>query len=143
MKVNNLMLGDLVEYNGYVCRVYSISLPFPRIEEKYSDKSIITLWCDGFISVTEDEIEPIHITREILKKNGFEVTHESDYRTKWVNSDDDWLIEYSISKSDTARNFLRIYLEAPVIQMRVPYVHELQHALRLCGLSELADNFKV
>lgn len=23
------------------------------------------------------------------------------------------------------------------------YVHELQHALRLCGLNELADNFKV
>ena len=23
------------------------------------------------------------------------------------------------------------------------YVHELQHALRLCGLNEIADNFKI
>lgn len=23
------------------------------------------------------------------------------------------------------------------------YVHQLQHALRLCGLDELADNFKI
>lgn len=26
---------------------------------------------------------------------------------------------------------------------KVKYVHELQHALRLCGLSELADNLKI
>ncbi len=25
----------------------------------------------------------------------------------------------------------------------INYVHELQHALRLCGLTDLADNFKV
>lgn len=23
------------------------------------------------------------------------------------------------------------------------YIHELQHALRLCGLNDLADNFKI
>lgn len=26
---------------------------------------------------------------------------------------------------------------------KVKYVHELQHALRLCGLSELAENLKI
>jgi len=27
--------------------------------------------------------------------------------------------------------------------VRVNYVHQLQHALRLCGLNELANNFKL
>ena len=29
------------------------------------------------------------------------------------------------------------------ISCPIKYVHELQHALRLCGLSELAENLKV
>ena len=29
------------------------------------------------------------------------------------------------------------------LRINVFYVHELQHALRLCGLNELADNFKI
>lgn len=27
--------------------------------------------------------------------------------------------------------------------IQIKYVHELQHLLRLCGLSDLADNFKI
>lgn len=29
------------------------------------------------------------------------------------------------------------------VEMSFKYVHELQHALRFCGLNELADNFKI
>lgn len=44
----------------------------------------------------------------------------------WLNKDNDY---FFISSLDA---YIHIY-----------YVHELQHALRLCGLNELADNFKV
>ncbi|MBQ0088527.1 MAG: hypothetical protein KBT27_04250 [Prevotellaceae bacterium] len=35
------------------------------------------------------------------------------------------------------------YIYCAMISIQIKYVHELQHALRLCGLNDLADNFKI
>lgn len=89
-------------------------------------------------------IEPIPLTEEILKKNGFKFDgcfwcyHKSDFERvmiRFCSEDED-------DMNERAYNF---YVNHWVIDenYRIDYVHELQRALRLCGLNDLADNFKV
>lgn len=99
---------------------------------------------------SEDKIEGIPITPEILDKNGF-----YDRNTQWYYKRFGSYVCFDIAIS-------LVYREIEVSKVcgagtdceEVDYssaivfgndicVHELQHALRLCGLDELADNFKV
>ena len=74
-------------------------------------------------------IEPIPLTAEILEKNGW-----------WYEIEDMWLhdeVSFCIEKWNGK---FQCY---DINQIKLDSVHQLQHALRLCGLDELADNFKV
>jgi len=88
-----------------------------------------------------DIIRPIPLTAEILEKNGFakklnkHCYHDEDTRI---------LIEYykgciliDITVNEYCEDEVTYSLPEPY------YVHQLQHALHLCGLNELADNFKI
>lgn len=137
MKANELQINDLVEYNGIVGRIYATSMPFPRKEERYNDKAIITLAVNGFIDALEEEISPIHLTAEILEKNGWWLENEDFYRHKGVDFllwwyRGIWSVEIETKFGVEYHSFTDIH-----------YVHELQHALRLCELNELANNFKI
>lgn len=108
----------------------------------------------GFINVESDEryleaaylkyIEPIPLTEEILKVNGF-INHEDNgwklYKL-W-----EWSVEFYYYRDGSVLKISReIEGYKGVDDCHVCYqchVHELQHALRLCGLNELADNFKI
>ena len=75
------------------------------------------------------EPEPIILTPEILEKNGW-----------WYNVEDMWFhdeVDFCIEKFNGSFQCYEIS------QIKLDSVYELQHALRLCGLNELADNFKV
>lgn len=87
----------------------------------------------------EPDFEPIPITAEILSANGFEkkenhsgchyanyIEHSPVYAEQTIG--DQWEID--------------IYQNGK-IEMCVRYVHELQHILRLQGLTDFADQFKV
>ena len=96
------------------------------------------------------EPQPIILTPEILEKNGWQsfvptaytccqnhlsIKNEGDIHIVW-NWDEGTLsiwINYSLDEEGTNPNLI-----APV-----RYVHELQDALRLVGLNEIANNFKV
>lgn len=84
-----------------------------------------------------DLLEPILLTPEILKANGFEqnINYEDDYSfedtTIIFKHNDKYLFTASINGSKGM-----LYLCAN-------YVHELQHALKICGLNKLADNLKL
>lgn len=88
----------------------------------------------GGSSYDEDEIQPIPITPEILVKNGFE-THipkecyllSTDYYDLYIARYTDGLWE--VVYSDCEFNF-------EDWRMYVSYTHELQHALRLCGINK-------
>ena len=76
--------------------------------------------------------QPIPITPEMLEKNGWK---ETQY----------WL-EYQDGKNtiqcclpDMRGRINGIEIE----HFKCEYVHQYQHLLRLCGLNELADDFKV
>ena len=99
---------------------------------------------------SEDKIEGIPITPEILDKNGF-----YDRNTQWYYKRFGSYVCFDIAIS-------LIYREIEVSKVcgagtdceEEEYgssivfgndicVHTLQHALRLCGLDEIADNFKL
>ena len=107
---------------------------------------------------SEDKIEGIPITPEILEKNDWYWGLTSDeknftscamgaYDPHWVYDKDVGEISLFFHK-DTDGGALRIADQSfnrrlDFFWCDTLYVHELQRALRLCGLNELADNFKV
>lgn len=106
-----------------------------------------------------NEFSPIPITPEILEANGFYIGHTSQEEDlasaigmplrgegKWCVDDGDVEITVSFpNESDggmvTIDNLRDKYMQ--FLFEETIYVHELQQALRLCGLNEIADNFKV
>lgn len=77
----------------------------------------------------EDEIQPMPITEEFFEQNGFindEIAgswwHRQSNFEVLGNDRDGWMIMSGIE---------------------IKHVHELQHALRLCGRACFADNLKV
>ena len=102
----------------------------------------------------DDQPEGIPLTKEMLDANGFRYEGgEEQYRTRsiigsyritskicvsvaWLKSPDGLYVPYYAEcMNDNKRNSVTIKSNL--------YVHTLQHALRLVGLSEIADNFKV
>ena len=87
-------------------------------------------------------IEPIPLTPEILKKNGIKKRRDEyvvfgwEGMKQWYITLEDFKPQYDfwfITSSDRDLNIIG----------QIRYVHQLQHALRICGLDELADNFKI
>ena len=76
-----------------------------------------------------DQPQPIVLTPEILEKNGW-----------WYNVEDMWLHEEVGFFIEKFNGRFQCY---DINQIKLDSVHELQQTLRLCGLNELADNFKV
>ena len=75
------------------------------------------------------DAEGIPITPEILEKNGW-----------WYNVEDMWFhdeVDFCIEKFNGRFQCYEIN------QIKLDSVHQLQQTLRLCGLNEIADNFKV
>ena len=85
----------------------------------------------------DDQPEPIPLTPEILEKNGFIKVNSQRY--DYGYPDTDCYIKVNPKKNmihTSGRNAnSNLYSHS--------FVHELQRALRLCGLNELADNFKI
>ena len=85
-----------------------------------------------------DEIIPIPLTDKILEKNGFEKVNSQSYDLRAPNGD------YNIIVNPKSK---RIHINFDKGNCKlypdVLNVHTLQHALRLCGLGNLADNFQV
>lgn len=78
------------------------------------------------LCILDFKLSPIPLTADILEKNG------------WLY--DDMCNEYHHADAFVicGRNTFTIF-----DGVKISYIHELQHALRLSGLCELAINFKV
>ena len=128
MKAADLMIGD------WVGRVFDDK----RIIEDYRQVDWIRT---GEIGMRYQKvwsigcIEPIPLTPEILEKNGFWVMEN-------VNNGAEEYIAYATAGLMFHYNRDNDYY-FPNTPISWKYVHELQHALRLCRLDELADNFKI
>lgn len=121
MKVNELMIGDW-------CRMRRCDIP----DAIFYTSKVLCLQKDGFL-----EYEPIPLTEEILEKNGFQSSSDGK-SIAYFSEEDEPLFTISIRQGGY---WIPISWYGKGLILK--YVHELQQALRLCGLTELADNFKV
>ena len=127
IKCRDLMVGDLVtnEY-GLLAQIINVCNVCAYAIFKNNEDSP---W------VFDDYVYhpvPIPLTSEILEKNGWK---ETEYWHEY--KDGNTIIQYSLS------NIWGIINEIEIEHFKCEYVHQLQHLLRLCGLDELADNFKI
>ena len=144
MKATDLMIGD------WVCLKDDTKSELPlKVDGVLIDD--ISLEGEGFLGGVDGLVRPIPLTPEILEKNGFvqeDDAYMDDISYKcfcgiltWHHSAKDIIVSYDGSKEFTITNDLGYPCDE--ITLYRPKVHELQHALRLCGLNELADNFKI
>ena len=133
MKANELMIGDwLKHYNGTPMQVTKIT----TIHFACAKNGGANCW------EYNNKFEPIPLTSEILKKNGFE------------NIDN--LYPFPTFRSDDKENYICITIGFPegnktkriypfieidskdiyVEHIIINFVHELQHALKLCGVDK-------
>ena len=146
MKANELMIGDWVIFgdeplkvqhvynNGYDDVVAEIT------EESFNEYGV----CEEIRDVPSVNCSPIPLTPEILEKNGWE--RDIDKEWKYNNSHIFPHYCYQWEKRNVRIEMyagLEGFTISLIIGRRFYAVHELQHALRLYGLDELADNFKV
>ena len=132
MKPNEVMIVDCVEYGQYITTVRNLS-----------DKIVLS-GCVGRL----DEVRPINITNAILEANGITLLEVGDNGPatpkKHLNRYEKWFIH--TTWKDTFLWYDRMADHWHLQDMsgaRFHHVHELQHALRLAGLADLADNFKI
>lgn len=142
MEAKELMIGDLVHL--YVnnegitnedVKVVELSedsitiLNKFGIDEEYSEDDAI----DGVSAIT-----PIFLTPEILEANGFKYKEKDN---EWWHYDEFPFSDFQIGYED--EDDKRVIFNIDTTNIKVNYVHQLQHALRLCGINELADNLKI
>lgn len=130
MKERDLMIGDLVTYTG------DDEGPITASIEGINEDSDFGIEILGTCERIED-IEPIPLTAEILEKNGYSKVNGQRYDIGEYESD-------FYIKVNPKKHFAHVNGKKNNVNLYdCKYVHELQHALRLCGLDDLADNFKI
>lgn len=138
MKANELMIGDYVTFADCQNDKYPSIIKIWQINEDGESFASI----DGGKAVDEitidDEIVGIPITPKILEKNGFSLDEYGEWyerevsvkeRNYWVNVAfrNDGVSVYDLDILTGGRSSICIHKN---------YVHELQHALRLCGIEK-------
>lgn len=124
LKIKDLSIGDWIKAGGEPARVIQLGIAGRNKAKGLSGRIY------GFL--TSVEIQPIPITPEILKSNGW---YEDDYDTGTDYITDNTVIMYNKERKDWK---VCIMNGSPVVRVKVFffYVHELQHALRLAGIDK-------
>ena len=125
MKATELIVGD------WICLKDDIKCELPlKIDGVLTDD--ISLEGEGFLGGAEGLIKPIPLTYEILKKNGWK---DAEFWCEYQDGEN--AIQCCLPDMRGRINGIEIE------HFKCEYVHQYQHLLRLCGLNELANNFKV
>ena len=154
MKANELMIGDLVTFKDcindeeiLVIKIWHLSQEGNALvfidDSKVLDEIAI-----------DDEIVGIPLTPKILEKNGFHINGIPSIITS-VKCIDDWSDDtYVWSRQETPdeRMFVSVYMDTSADffvevycqychadGIHVKYLHELQHALKLCGIEKTIE----
>lgn len=137
METKELMIGDwYTNSDGDICKVV---------------KNLGNIvWGQGDdVSDSTDDPNPVPLTAEILEKNGFHTNYDHTllgsriYRRMCGKYDEYEVVVRMLNGWIKIKSHDDRITDILVIDSQPRFVHQLQHALRLCGLDELADNFKV
>ena len=116
LEAKDLMVGDWVQLNGEPMQVSRIDL--------YSVNAKPAFCCGSpHIWNYNNDFKPIPLTEEILKKN-FIVERHNKY------------IQWSPCENCNTCFAIRIFINSTMIEGLFEYVHELQHALKLCKIEK-------
>ena len=115
MKANELMIGDWVICHGEPMQIMEI----------FSDLVNAECWPYDY-----DDLQPIPLTPEILEKNGWKTTDRYRYNrgNVWFDIINRGAEDFDIEVSAYDEGFAYV--------ATIYNVHELQHALRLCGIEK-------
>lgn len=122
MEAKELMIGDWVKCTD----------PIPMQITAIDSWDMVVEDQEG-LKVEIGDLQPIPLTEEMLMLNGFEKYPWDNSAVQFVFLDEEALIHYGSG----------IFCYKENTSIKIKYVHELQHLLRLCELNELADNFKI
>ena len=159
LKSTDFMVGDWVQWKDKYVQIAAIS----GIVYSFGHIDVELAHCGSGLIERHDlkSISPIPLTHSILEANGFEEEETDEDNVYTLNKCDDtgyyeieihWIDSYDNGAADAFNHVqwdecwkINIESEGSYNKgwCKTIYFHELQHALRLCGLHELADNFKV
>jgi hypothetical protein len=134
MKVNEIQIGDYVDYRGQIIKVTSLYDKGGSNEVGWSNKE--SVW------VNADNVEPIPLTQEILEKNGFFANrHVYPYPYyEYENKEDKLKVGFAFPRGDkTSYKDPWVYIDSERVYVEhLPciYVHQLQQAMRICGIKK-------
>ena len=134
MEATDLMIGDLVLINETPRKIQGID---SLDSEIIADGEIYTLAEDRYHS--EDKVDGVHLTPEILEKNGFEMTKQESWWSEWKfqpKNGGRTIFITNINCINGGYDF-GCYREGIFVDFfNIKDAHELQHALRLCGIEK-------
>ena len=137
MKASEIQIGDWLEFPmGIQLQVDSIAKSY---QSPIKDDALINYrrMDDGFFL---SELKPIPITKEILEKNEFFTTEFFGPHCYFCSQNGYSIIKAIKNNGEEYAYVYEIETRFPdttcISSARFKYVHELQHALRLCGIEK-------
>ena len=146
IRCRDLMVGD------WCCDKHGFPMQITNVGDDYAYATFEGNEGDPWeFDDNDDQPQPIHLTNDILKKNGWEMEsymlppYASFIRTYYFTKDEGY------THLELKGNTLKIWFYYEKnndgvysdIVIPVNYVHQLQRALRLAGMTDMANNFKV
>lgn len=130
IKAEDLRIGDLVRCGEQVITIHAVY--YKLIGDFVIGEETICISCE--------DLEPIPLTSEFLKKNGFEVRRKTKgLYSKFVGSPDRFISKYISIECDECNPIgWRVIIEYDKLSRyanlrKIHYVHELQHILWALG----------
>ena len=127
---NELMLGDYVNIADY---------DFPEavgvVKEIHANGEEMYISIDGQVYdvLSDKDISVLFLSKTFFLENGFEEFHTSESNT-WLFNKDTSVIVKIIHEN---------CFKCEINGIKLEYVHEFQHLMRLLGLYDYANNLKV
>ena len=120
MEAKDLMINDWVSVSGTPMRIAALG----TVRAGFLDGNG-EMFFHGY-----DSIKPIPLTAEILEKNKYDY---NDSLCEWAT--DSFCIEFGhvLSNEGQPDHF---FIWVSNCEVELNYVHELQHAIRLCGIKK-------
>ena len=144
MKQNELMIGDILNLSDNDDEIIPC-----KVVELHTEELLIIQPDDAACDIVDyDMVRPLRLTPEILEKNGWKCTGEriwdiDHYINVIFEYSDITYFHLALQQFDEFDLYCFGVNRCLWEGLSINYVHELQHVLRLCGLNDLADNFKV
>lgn len=136
IKAEDLRVGDLVRCGEQVITIHAVY--YKLIDDFVIGEETICISCE--------DLEPIPLTSEFLKKNGFEVRKSKVWYSNFIGNSNEYKLKYISIKRDENNSTewnVSIRYDKDIryaILRKIHYVHELQHILWALGEDA---NFKV